>query len=115
MSGRFDGNHSTIGNTPKYTPAHDCRSLENAQQFGKSRAVSCRLGLASGNAYLRSIVMRSIRCHAALDLGSELRRPTGPAALLQIPDVGCGHRYVHRQPLRRTIIRYRDSFRKDRC
>src|SRR5215472_4570390 len=37
MSGRFDGNHSTIGNTPKYTPAHDCRSLENAQRFGKSR------------------------------------------------------------------------------
>jgi hypothetical protein len=39
MSGRFDGNHSTIGNTPKYTPAHDCREgpLKNAQRFGKSR------------------------------------------------------------------------------
>jgi hypothetical protein len=36
MSGRFDGNHSTIGHTPKYT--HDCRqgALENAQRFGKS-------------------------------------------------------------------------------
>jgi hypothetical protein len=39
MSGRFDGSHSTIGNTPKYTPAHDCCQgwLENAQRFGKSR------------------------------------------------------------------------------
>jgi len=25
MSGRFDGKPSTIGNTSKYTPAHDCR------------------------------------------------------------------------------------------
>jgi hypothetical protein len=32
-------------------------------------AVSCRLGLASRDAHLRSIVMRSIRCHAAIDPG----------------------------------------------
>ena len=25
MSGRFDGKPSTIGNTSKYAPAHDCR------------------------------------------------------------------------------------------
>ena len=49
-----------------------------------------------------------------MDIRSELRRPTGPAALLQIPDVGGGHRYVHRQPLRRTIIRYYNSFQPER-
>jgi hypothetical protein len=49
MSGRFDGNHSTIGHTPKYTPAHDCRkeSLKMLSDLESRKAVGCRLGLAS--------------------------------------------------------------------
>jgi hypothetical protein len=96
MSGRFDGNQSTIGHTPKYTPAHDCReeSLENAQRFGKSRAVSCRLGWhpATLVIFMRSSPalnpMSRRHCffcrlgsHAATRLDGEHRRVRGRIAL----------------------------------
>ena len=67
MSGRFDGSQSTIGNTRKYTPAHDChkRLLENALCFGKS-SDGRSPGWLSASPSALDRRLRSIRCHAAV-------------------------------------------------
>ena len=57
MSGRFDGKPSTIGNTSKYTPAHDCRegSLKMLRDL-ESRAGSVAPLPLGETPILRSIV-----------------------------------------------------------
>jgi hypothetical protein len=95
MSGRFDGNHSTIGHTPKYTPAHDCptEALKNAQRFGKSRAGQppARVGIPRCSSSLRGrrplnpmpsrhCFFGRIRSHAATRLDGEHRRVRGRIA-----------------------------------
>jgi hypothetical protein len=58
MSGRFDGKPSTIGNTSKYTPSHDCRegSLKMLRDLESRAAVSCSVATRR-NPNLRSIVL----------------------------------------------------------
>jgi len=93
MSGRFDGSQSTIGNTRKYTPAHDChkRLLENALCFGKSSDgrspgwLSATPICARSSSTLNPLSCRRCYCcqigsHAAVRLDGEHRRERGRTA-----------------------------------